>query len=171
MPAGTTWGLVRVHFWSCTSHTAPPSALPSQVCVFVCACPPVSVHVWPSLESLCLSSYYMAEKHRDQTLRRELHKRHSGARTPCFHSAASRYWKTDLRVGKWERKSGRRADVCVSVCVCAWQRSILQHDTDSQTYSFRVVNYLDRREEERVLPQIVWHPQGPDYRVVWNNLP
>lgn len=124
MPAGTTWGLVRVHFWSCTSHSAPPSALPSQVCVSVCACPPVSVHVWPSLESLCLSSYYMAEKHRDQTLRRELHKRHSGARTPCFHSAASRYWKTDLRVGKWERKSGRRADVCVCVCVCMCLREI-----------------------------------------------
>lgn len=39
----------------------------------------------------------MAEKHRDQTRREDLRKRHSGARTPCFHSVASKYGKTDLR--------------------------------------------------------------------------
>lgn len=54
MPAGTAWGLVWVHFWSCTRHSAPPSALLSQVrvCVvarayirlFVCMCDPPLSH-------------------------------------------------------------------------------------------------------------------------------
>lgn len=70
-----------------------------------------------SPESLCLLIHGMAEKHRDQTWRGELHKRHCGARTPCFHSAASKHWKTDLKEWKWEMK--RRVDrQIVSVYVC-----------------------------------------------------
>lgn len=45
MPAGTTWGAVWVHYWSCTSHSVAPSVLLSQMCLCMCVSVCVHAHV------------------------------------------------------------------------------------------------------------------------------
>lgn len=115
----------------------------------VCTYPPVCVLVWPSPESLCLSSHYMAEKNRDQTRRGELHKWHSGARTPCFQSAVRQMLENrsewgEVRDGEWETD-------CVCVCVLAWDRHFLflAHTQHSHLFLYSIaaclIFWMDKR--------------------------
>lgn len=100
MPAGTTWGL-RFFLVFCSflvlhlSLSSICSPVPS-VCVSVCVC-----H-----ESPCLQSHNMTERRSYQTQRGELHKWHSGARTPLENRSE----------GGKVRDGGREAD-CVYVDV------------------------------------------------------
>lgn len=112
MPAGTTWGLLWVHYRSSTSHSAPPSVLLSQMCV----CAHISLFMWlcdpPLSQTMSAEPRHVRETQGPEAVRR-LHKPHSSARTPCFHTTASIYWKTE---GRKVRDGERDRQIVCYVC-------------------------------------------------------